>query len=115
MPCHLLKFCYALGVRLFVYAVHGRKPRGLQVGCYRFISRQHEFFDNAVREITRRARNAGHGAPLVEFDQGLRQIEIDRAATHALTIEDQGKFPHQLETRDQGGIPRAQAGIAIEQ
>ena len=80
----------------------------LQVRRHGFIGGQHELFDDAMGDVARRARDAGHGAPLVEFDQRLGQIEIDGAAAHALAVQDQRQLLHQLEALHQRGVALAQ-------
>ena len=62
-------------------------PACFQVRRHRFVRGQHELLDQPVSDVARRARHAGHLAEFVEFDQRLRQIEIDRAAAHALAIQ----------------------------
>ncbi len=64
-----------------------------------FIGRQHELLDQPVRDVARAARDAGHLAKLVEFDQRLRHIEIDGAALDALAVQHQRQFAHQFEAR----------------
>ena len=68
-----------------------------------------------MRDVARRARDAGHGAPLVELDQRLREIEIDGAAAHALAVEHQRQLLHQLEALHQRPVALAHSGVAFEQ
>ena len=51
-----------------------------QMRGHRLVRRQHELFDDAMSDVARAARDAGHHAVLVEFDQRLGQIEINRSA-----------------------------------
>ena len=57
--------------------VNGRMSGMFQMRGHRFISRQHEFFDNAVGDIAGTPRDPGHLALRIEFDQRLRQIKIN--------------------------------------
>ncbi len=58
-------------------AVNARDSGLLQMRRHRFVGRQHELLDDAVREITGRANHSGHLPKLVELDQRLRHVEID--------------------------------------
>ena len=69
---------HAARVGRLVNAVNERH-RG-HAGGHRFIGGQHELLDDAVRDVARGAAHPGHGAPLVEFDHGLGQVEVDGAA-----------------------------------
>ena len=60
------------------------------------------------------AGHSGHCAELVELDQRLGQIEIDRAPLVALAHQDLGQFPHKLEAFHQRRVAIAQRGIAFE-
>ena len=68
-----------------------------------------------MRKVARQANHAGHDAELVELDQRFWQIEVDGAAAHALAIQDQRQFLHQLEAWKQIPVAVAQSGVAFEQ
>ena len=78
------------------------------------VGREHEFFDETVREVALGAGDALHKSELVEFDDGLGQVEVDGAAAMAFAVEDEGEIAHQLERRDQRGIALAQGGVVFE-
>ena len=96
----LFELHHALRIGLLVNAEDRCDVRLLQVRRHGFVRRQHELFDQAVRDVARAARDAGHLAKLVEFDQRLRHIEIDGAAPDAFLVQDQRQFTHQLESRE---------------
>ena len=96
-------------------AVNRRHARLLEMRRHGFIRRQHEFLDDAVRDVARAARDAGHDAGFVEFDQRLGQVEIDRSAPVAFALQDLRQFAHQLETFDQRRIAIPLRGVAFEQ
>ena len=81
----------------------------------RLVGGQHELFNDAMRDVARRSRNAGHRAPLIEFDQRLGKIEIDGASPDAFAIENHGEFAHQLEAIHQSAVARALRGISFQQ
>ena len=112
---HLLELHHALRIGHFVNAVDGGDAGMLQVRRHALVGRQHELLDEAVGDVARRARDAGHGAQFVELDERLGQVEIDGAAAHALAVEDQRQFLHQLEARHQRLVALAQRGVAFQQ
>src|ERR1035437_8957316 len=99
----------------FVNPVDGGDAGLLQVSGDALVGRQHELLDDAVGDIARRARDAGHGAQFVELDERFRQVEIDGAAAHALLVEHQRQLLHQLEARHQRLVALAHNGVAFEQ
>ena len=72
------------------------------------IRRQHELFDNAMRDIPRTPLDADHLAKLVELDQRLGQIEIDGAALESSAHQDLREHPHHFKAIDQRLIPLPQ-------
>jgi hypothetical protein len=50
----------------------------------------------------------------IELDDRLGQIEINRASSHTLAVQNQRQIAHQFEARNQFGIALARAGIAFE-
>ena len=68
-----------------------------------------------MRDVPRRARDTGHGAPFVKLDQRLRQIEIDGPAPLPFAIQNQRQLTHHFETRDQTGVALTQPGVSFEQ
>ncbi len=105
----------AARVGLLVDAVDGGDAGVLQVRCHGLVGGEHELLDQAVGDVARGAGDAGHFAELVELDQRFGQVEIDRAAAHALAVQDQRQFLHQLEALHQRAVAVAQPGVAFEQ
>src|SRR5207248_10282317 len=60
------------------------------------------------------ARDALHHTQIVELDYRLRQIKVDRAALHALAIQDFRQVAHPLEFLDKLGIFFARFNQAVE-
>ena len=110
----LLELQHALGIGALVDAEDGRDFQGFQVRGDGFVRRQHELLDQAMRDVARRAGDAGHFAEFVELEQRLGQIEIDGAAADALAVQDQRQFLHPLEALDQLLIALQQRRIAFE-
>src|SRR5581483_11835807 len=52
---------------------------------------------------------------LVELDQRLGQVEIDRAAAHPFAVQHKRQLLHQLETPRQRTIALAQSRISLQQ
>src|ERR1035437_2081550 len=105
----------ALRIGHFVNPVDGGDAGMFQVSGDALVGRQHELLDDAVGDIARRARDAGHGAQFVELDERFRQVEIDGAPAHALLVEHQREFLHQLEALYQRLIALAHGGVAFQQ
>ena len=110
----LLELQHALGIGALVDAEDGRDFQGFQMRGDGFIGRQHELLDQAMRDVARRARDAGHFAELVELEQRLGQIEIDGPAADALAVQDQRQLLHPLEALDQPLVALEQRWIAFE-
>ena len=104
----------ALGVGLLVNAVEAGDAVRLEMVRDRLVGREHEFFDEAMREVALGAGDGLHQSELVELDDGLGQIEVDRSAALAFAIQDLCEVAHQLECRDQRGVALAQGGVAFE-
>ena len=79
-----------------------------QIVRHALVRRKHEFFDQAMRDVAFRASNALHQPELVELDDRLGQVEVDRSAALAFAIQNQRQVAHQLEGRDQRRIAFAQ-------
>ena len=92
---------HALRVGLLMDAEHHRQVERFHAPRHRLIRRQHELFDQLVGLIARRAAHTRHLARVVELNQRLRQIEIDRPSPHALLVQDLCEFEHQFKARHQ--------------
>src|SRR5260370_19378390 len=68
------------------------------VGC------EHEFFDEAVSDVALAARDVGHALLFVEFNDRLREIEVDGAVLVAAGGGEPGGIPHFPEGRRRGGV-----------
>ena len=60
----------AFGVGLFVDAEDRWDPGLFEMRSNGFVGREHELFDDAVRDVAGAARDPGHFAEFVEFDRG---------------------------------------------
>ena len=85
----LLELQHLLGVGLLVGAVEGGDAPAFEEASDGFVGRQHELFDQAVGDVALAAGDADHLAALVEADDGLGQVEVNRAAPLALGVEDE--------------------------
>ena len=106
-----LKLQNLFRVGLFVNAVKRRNAAVLEVARHTFVGGQHELFDDAVRDVALRARDADHAAVLVEFDFRLWQIEINRAARVALPVQQPRQLFHQLEILNQRPVALDRRGF----
>ena len=97
----LLELHHAFRVRLLVNAINRRVTGLFKMRGHRFVGGQHELLDNPVGDVARAARDAGHDAGFVEFDQRLREVEVDRAALVALVLQNFSQLAHQLEAFDE--------------
>ncbi len=104
----------SLRVRLLMNAIQRRDMPRLQMLRHALVRGQHELFNQPVRDITLRARNALHQSRLVKLDHRFRQIEIDGSPPLALTLQNQSQIPHQLEAGDQRRVALAQSRVAFE-
>ncbi|MNN39096.1 hypothetical protein D3C81_1531230 [compost metagenome] len=71
---------------------------------HRFIRRQHEFLNNLFRDRTFALHDVDRLAVLVDDHLRFLEIEVDRAAPHAVPPQLQGQLLHQLERLDQIGV-----------
>ena len=68
------------------------------------VGREHEFFDQAMRDVAFGARDALHQSEFVELDDRLGQIEVDRSAALAFAVENLREVAHEFERRDQRSV-----------
>src|SRR4029077_1389888 len=78
------------------------------------IGREHEFFDDAVGDIALAAHDAEHAAVSVEFDYRLWEIEINRAARGAASVQQQRERFHAAKILNERSIAFASFGVAFE-
>src|SRR5262245_45366899 len=81
----------------------------------RFVCGQHELFDKSMGNVAGTSGDADHLTLWIELNDRLGEIEIDGTSLHALAIELEGEFFHQIEALDQASIPHAKARVALEQ
>src|SRR5579883_1341895 len=86
----------------------------LEIAGNAFIGGQHEFFNQAVSDVTFRPTDAAHHSVLVEFNDRLRQVKINGSTAHALAIQNHRQIPHHFEITHKGSVSLAQLRIAIE-
>src|SRR2546428_587988 len=72
-----LEVVNALGVWLLMNAIERRNPFSFQISGHAFIGREHEFLDDAVRDVAFGAADALHQSDFVKLDDRLLQIEIN--------------------------------------
>ena len=78
------------------------------------VGREHEFFDQAMRDIAFAAHDTGHPALIVELDDGFGQIEIDRAAARAAFVENEREIAHVAEILGEMRVTFGHFRIALQ-
>src|ERR1700723_4021196 len=68
---HFFKFENFLRIGFFVDAMQAHDSAAIKITRDALIRSEHEFLDDAVRDITLAAQDAGHAALRVEFDYAL--------------------------------------------
>src|SRR6202050_2881616 len=81
-----LEFENFFWVGFFVNAMERSDSSLFQVLRDGFIGGEHKFFDQAVRDVALAADDAEHASIVVEFDDWLGKIEINRAASVAAAV-----------------------------
>ena len=92
-----LEFQNFLGVGFFVDAMQRSDAARFEIARHGLIRGQHEFLDQAVRDVALAADDAGHLPGIVKFKHLLGQIEIDGAEPRAPRVENQGQVAHGAE------------------
>ena len=85
-----------------------------QVVCDGAVGGEHELFNDAMGDVALAAADVGHVLLVVEFDDRLGEIEIDRAIFAAAGIEELGQIFHGAEMVVHVGVALARFGIAVE-
>ena len=101
-----LEFQNFLRVGFFVHAMQRADAAIVEITRDGLVRRQHEFLDQAVRDVALAADDADHVPGFVEFDHRLGQIEINRAELAAPRVENQGQIAHVAEFFRQGRVLR---------
>jgi len=65
-------------------------------------------------ELALGSSDARHQSVFVELDDRSGQIEVDRASSFALAIQNQGQVAHHFECQHQFSVALARPGIAFE-
>ena len=82
---------------------HGM-PAPFDVGRDGLVGQQHELFDQLVRDVPLRLDDRFHLAGIVDDDFRLGQVEIDRAAALAASVQNVKQLLHQLELRHEVAV-----------
>ena len=104
----------AFGVGLFVDAVEAGDAVRVEMVRDGLVGREHELFDEAVRDVAFGARDGLHQSEVVELDDGFGEVEVDRSAAVALAVEDLREVAHEFEIRDQRSVAGALWLVAFE-
>src|SRR5882724_7576160 len=107
------EFVDALCIGLFMNAVERRHSR-FKILRDAFVGGEHEFLDEAMRDIALRTGNAAHQALIIEFNDRFGKIEVNGAATFALAIENERQVFHAVKTDGQFRIALPDGRIAFE-
>src|SRR5579863_124374 len=78
------------------------------------IGGEHEFFNEAVRDVAFAAGDGGDLLVLVELDDGGGKIEVDGAIFAAASVEEQSEFAHIAKIVRQRGVTLVGGGIALQ-
>src|SRR6266567_385634 len=78
------------------------------------IGRQHELFNQTLRDVALAARDIGHALRFVELDDWFGKIEIDRAVLVAAGVEEQSEFLHVAEARSERGVTLGHLRVAFD-
>ena len=103
-----------LGIGFFVDAVQRGDAAAFEVARDGLVRRQHEFLDQAMRDVALAADDAGHLPRGVEFDHLLGQIEIDRAQARAPRVENHRQIAHGAEVFGELRILGVRGGIVLQ-
>ena len=109
-----LEIVDALGVGLLVDAVEAGDAVRLEMVRDGFVGREHELLDDAVGDVALGAGDGLHQSEVVEFDDGLGQIEVDRSAALALAIENLLQVAHEFEVFQERGVTLALGVVTCE-
>ena len=90
----LLELQHLPRIRFFVHAVQRRNPALEQIPVHRAVRRQHELFNQPVRNVALAPHNVRHPLLFIKLNHRLRQIEIDRAMFIAPLVEQQSQLFH---------------------
>ena len=78
------------------------------------VCRQHELFDDAMRELSFRARDALHQPSFIELNDGLRHIEVDGATFYTFAVQNFCEHLHALELMNQRSILLPNGMVAVQ-
>ncbi len=103
----LFEFQNFFGVGLFVHAMERFDAALQDVTVDRAIGGQHEFFNQAMRDVALAAHDAGHALLVIEFDDLFGEIEIDGAVLVASRVQEQRQLFHVREVLHERRVARA--------
>ena len=95
-------------------AVERRDAKILKPDGDALVGGEHELLDEPIGPGALGARDAAHLAVLVELDDRLGQVEIDRAALFAALVHEDGELLHPFEFRNQRRIASACFRVALK-
>ena len=110
----IFEVVHAFGIRRLVHAIEGGNALGFKVGRDSLIGRQHELFDEAMREEALGTRDSFHQSVLIELDERLGKIEVDGAAALALFGKDLGELLHEQKIFDERSVTLAGLCVTVE-
>ena len=110
----LFKLDDAARLGFLVDAVERRNAEIFNPDGHALVGGEHELLDEAVGPGALGAGDAAHFAVLIELDDGLGKIEIDRSALFAALVHEDGELFHALEVRHQCGVARPRFGVALK-
>src|SRR5260370_1235027 len=102
------------GVGLLMNAMERLDAASKKIRGDSAIGGEHEFFDETVSDIALAARDIGHALLFVEFDDRLREIEIDGATFVAAGVEQQSEFLHIAEAGRERGVTLGHFRVGFE-
>ena len=110
----LFEFQNFFGVGLFVHAMERFDAALQDVTVYCAIGGQHEFFNQAMRDVPFAAHDAGHALLVIEFDHLFGEVEIDGAVLVASRVQEQRQLFHIREVLHKRRVARGHFGIALD-
>src|SRR5437868_6323009 len=91
-------------IGLFVNTMQGFDTTFEKIARDGAVGREHEFFNQAMRDVALAARDVDHALLFVKFDDRLGQIEIDRAMLVASSMEQERQLFHVAEMLREPGV-----------
>ena len=109
-----LEFQNFLGVGFFVDAMQRSDAARFEIARDGLIRGQHEFLDQAVRDVALAADDADHLPVGIEFNHRLGQIEIDGAEPRAPRVQNHGEVAHGAEIFGEMRVLRGRGRVILK-